>query len=132
MVVHRVQGRVGTRLRRAAVTFVLSGTMVLASVAAAQAHETSTTKSGDGSIARMDGTHQVTAVCDRDPDGHYAYIRETAYNGVVFNIYDNDGYGGNCGHDYSYNPNNFTTWLYAYNICVQAEGCGGPVYNWQF
>src|SRR2546423_6647759 len=116
------KARVETLLRRGILTFVLSALMVLTYVALAQAHETSTTMPGDGSIARMDYSHQVTAVCDRDSDGHKAYIRETPYGGgTPYVFYDPDGYGGNCGHDYSYNPYNFTTWLYAYNICVQYE-----------
>jgi hypothetical protein len=75
------------------------------------------------------GGHDRIDICDRDPDGHYVYARISRYAGDPnpYIFYDTDGYGGLCRH-IGVNPGG----IYAYNVCVQYENCGSPIYWWQF
>lgn len=117
----------------AAAVFMLAVLTLLGSAASASAHQTSTTLAGDGSFATLyDGfvggyTHDALTVCDQDVDGNYAYVRRVVNGVTLAAFYDADGAGGVCS-TVQVNP----TTLDSYNICVQNEGCGAPVYRSQF
>jgi hypothetical protein len=117
------------RLATAASALLTAGVLSLALVAGADAHQTMTVMPNDGSFAVMYINHDTLAVCDEQVDGHYAYLRRTdIWGNVLPTVYDPDGAGGACG--YVAVPNAFG--LSSYNVCVQYEGCGIPVYQQQF
>jgi hypothetical protein len=117
------------RLAMATSALLIAAVLSLAIAAAADAHQTMSTMPGDPSFAVMFINHDVLAVCDADADGHYAYLRRTGiWGNVLAPVYDPDGAGGACG--YVAVPNPFG--LSSYNVCVQYEGCGIPVYQKQF
>jgi hypothetical protein len=94
----------------------------------AQAHQICTTHA-DGSYVCLGGdpNHGYLIVCDQDVDGNYAYAR-TYRNGVVQPpLYDQTGAGGGCS---LYEARVST--LDSFNVCVQNEGCGQPIYRYQF
>jgi len=111
----------------AAAVFMLAALMLLGSAASASAHQTVTVLPGDGSYATLFAGHGSIAVCDQDADGNYAYVRRVINGVTLAAFYDPDGAGGNCGL-VLVNP----TTLDSYNICVQNEGCGVPIYRSQF
>jgi hypothetical protein len=81
----------------------------------------------DGSFACLSADHLHLFVCDQHADGHYAYIRTYRWGAVQPPLYDNDGAGGGCSW-YAANVGS----LDSFNICVQYEGCGNPIYWWQY
>jgi hypothetical protein len=120
-------GRPSTLAALGALVLLLCGLMVATSPPA-EAHDTCTTHP-EGSVACLKDNHTRLDVCDRDSDGHRVYVRRTLNDGTVMPpYYDPDGAGGSCGHVYG----NWGVSLYAYNVCVESEGCGSPVYWWQF
>lgn len=96
--------------------------------AAAPGYSHATTLAGDGSYAAISADRSTLVGCDRDRDGHSAYLRRyDIWGGLYPAVYDPDGAGGAC----AVVPVN--DWpLGSYNICVQREGCGRPVYRSQF
>lgn len=95
--------------------------------ASAQAHSVTIFHPNEPTYATLYTDHTSMWVCDQDPDGHRAYIR--FYIGGVLQpaVWDPDGYGGNCG----VRPVNPAT-LDSFNVCVESEGCGTPVYRGSF
>lgn len=110
-----------------ALVFLFVAVMLVGSPPAL-AHDTCTTHA-EGSVACLKDSHTRLDVCDRDSDGHRVYVRRTLNDGTIMPpYYDPDGAGGYCGHVYG----SWGSSLYAYNVCVEAEGCASPVYWWQF
>jgi hypothetical protein len=94
----------------------------------AQAHHVCTAHA-DGSYVCLGGNpnHGYLIVCDEDVDGNYAYAR-TYRNGALQDpLYDQTGAGGGCS---LYEARVGT--LDSFNVCVQNEGCGRPIYWWEF
>jgi hypothetical protein len=110
-------------VKRGLLALAVVALLLLAGAPRAAAHNTSTTLGGDGSTAFLDSTHSTFTVCDNDPDGHYAFVREKDYNGNYWVGYDTNGSATGC----SFYSNDFG--VIAYNICVQYEGCGSPYYR---
>jgi len=117
----------------AAAVLMLAALMLVGNAASASAHQTVTVLPGDGSYATLfDGwsggyDHDTIAACDQDSDGNKAYVRRVVNGVTLAPVYDPDGAGGSCGI-VGVNP----TTLDSYNICVQNEGCGTPIYRSQF
>jgi hypothetical protein len=84
-----------------------------------------TTKSGDGSFVCLTDDRQWIQVCDQQADGNYAYARTYRYGAVQEPLYDQNGSSAGCSF---YAANLWS--LDSYNICVQNEGCGAPVYRY--
>ena len=86
------------------------------------------TKGGDGSFVCITDDRQWIQVCDMQADGNYAYARTYRYGVVQGPLYDQNGSSAGCSFYAA------SLWsLDSYNICVQNEGCGSPVYrygNW--
>jgi hypothetical protein len=133
-------GRVGRPSMAAvlgALVLLLCGLMVVTSPPA-YAHDTcvhhpsdpDALGSGDpNSVVCLKESHTRLDVCDRHSDGHRVYVRRILRDGTVLPpFYDDDGAFGLCGH---YNGN-WGDILSSYNVCVEAEGCGSPLYWWQF
>lgn len=94
----------------------------------ALAFSSSTTLAGDGSFAAMSDDRGTLFGCDGDKDSHKAYLRRYDVWGSLYPAtYDPDGAGGACA---AVPVNDWP--LASYNICVQQEGCGTPVYRAQF
>jgi hypothetical protein len=106
---------------------MLAALLLLGNAASASAHLTRTTLAGDGSFATLLSSHATISVCDQDVDGNYAYVRRVVNGVTLAPFYDADGAGGSCSI-VGVNP----ATLDSYNICVQNEGCGVPVYRSQF
>ena len=101
--------------------------MGMATAPVAHAHDATSFHPAEGSYVGLTGDHAYLVVCDLDPDGHYVYAR-TYRNSVVQNpLYDHNGAGGSCGW-YEARAGS----LDSFNVCVQDEGCGRPVYWWEF
>jgi len=111
-------------------TSLLSLTLVAAlalGAAGASAHAVTIFHPNEPTYATLYVDHTVMWVCDQDPDGNRAYIR-FSINGVEQPaVWDPDGYGGACGE----RPVNPAT-LDRFNVCVQNEGCGTPVFRSEF
>jgi hypothetical protein len=115
----------------AAVTAAITPMLVLASPASA--HNVCSYHPSDPSTACLiptyyeNGTydpHGKLLVCDRQADGHNAYAR-TRRHGVIQNpLYDNNGASAGCTA-YQANPST----LERFNVCVQQEECGSPVFK---
>lgn len=105
---------------------LLLAAVLLASVTKAQAHDTCIKHPREASVVCLKAGHSRIDVCDRDADNHYVYARFYILGGL-FEWQDKDGYGGYCGHT-TVTPNSISS----YNICVQYEGCGTPLYWWQY
>ena len=107
---------------------VVVSCLLVIGVQRAEAHDTCTTHP-EGSVVCLKGGHTRLDVCDRDPDGHRVYVRRVNFFGTVLPpFYDDDGAGGQCGHYTGL----WSTELRSYNVCVEAEGCGRPVYYYEF
>jgi len=113
--------------RKMSLSALVALALVVLCVGVASAHSVTTIMPGDGSYASLSTAHNQVWVCDQQADGNLAYIRLWV-NGVVQPpIYDADGYGGGCTlHLIS------PTATDSFNICVQNEGCGTPIYRAQF
>jgi hypothetical protein len=114
-------------LRRASGALCVAAIAVAAALGpagSASAHQRITTLAGDGSYAVMLADHSYIFACDQDSDGNRAYLRYYVNGVLQAPLYDPDGAGGNCGGT----PINPGT-LDSFNICVQNEGCGAPIYR---
>ena len=122
-------------MRAAALALVLATVGALAvGAGSASAHTTCTYHAGGDYACLLDraepfNVHESIIGCDEDVDGNYAYIRWWR-NGVLQPPrYDPDGAGGSCA---VVSRSSWSPGLESYNICVQNEGCGRPVYASEF
>jgi hypothetical protein len=119
--------------RSGTAALIAATTPMLALASPASAHNVCSTHPSDPSTVCLSasgsagGEHRYLVVCDRDTDGNYAYAR-TFRNGVAqAPLYDQNGAASGCS---LYTANAST--LESFNVCVQNEQCGRPVYKNQF
>lgn len=108
------------------VALLATAMLVVGDVRPAHAHHVCSVHQ-DGSYVCLGSDHVWLIVCDQDVDGNYAYAR-TYRNGVVQSpLYDQNGASSGCSL-YEARVGS----LDSFNVCVQNEGCGSPIYWWQF
>lgn len=100
--------------------------LLVAGASPAEAHHVCSVHR-DGSYVCLGSDHQWLIVCDEDVDGNYAYARTYRYGVVQPPLYDQTGAGDGCSL-YEARVGS----LESFNVCVQNEGCGNPVYRAQF
>jgi len=130
----RVGDSRGRRLKLGGVLgLAITALLMALGTPAAQAHKTCATHPSDpdalgsgalNTVACLRTDHIYVDVCDRDADGHYAYAR-VYYGSTIYSFDDTNGSAAGCS---TYNIAGSDS----YNICVSYEGCGTPVYWWQY
>jgi hypothetical protein len=112
---------------------LLSALVLMAGASSAKAHTTCTYHAGgDWACLLYDasaGIHTSIVGCDQDADGNYAYIRWYRNGAIQPSRLDPNGAGGACAVILR---QEWAPGLDSYNICVQNEGCGAPVYWYDF
>jgi hypothetical protein len=122
--------------RWAAVCIGVALTALLLAVSAppASAHDICTSHPSDpdalgsgaaNSVVCMRYNHSRLDVCDRHRDGHRVYARTYAIFSNVPNapLYDTNGADSGCGNY------GVALDMASFNVCVEYEGCGSPVYR---
>jgi hypothetical protein len=129
-------GRRGALGLAGALVLLAAAVVFLASAPPAAAHDTCTHHHSDpdafgsgapNSVVCLRVYHTRLDVCDRDPDGHVVWARVHYSNGAIGRFEDYNGANGDCYQHYP--PTSPTVYPISYNICVESEGCGQPIYR---